>query len=101
MTVKRGEVEVSRKLVKKENGYKNRKGLEAKKERKERRKVMQKVKRNSRNCKHLQIFWAAVWKNCYVRLQHICLNNGIGFDKLRQHDRFCALRVLGKKGKSF
>lgn len=38
--VKRGEVEASRKLVKKENGFKNKRGLEAKKERKERRKVM-------------------------------------------------------------
>lgn len=47
-----------------ENGHQNRTRPEAKKERKKerRRKEMEKVKRSSRNCKDLQIFWATVWK---------------------------------------
>lgn len=52
-----------------ENDYQNRKGPEAKKGKKKRKsREMEKVKRNSTNSKHLQKFWATVWKNCYVRL---------------------------------
>lgn len=51
-----------------ENEYQNRKGPEAKKGKKKKSREIEKVKRNSTNSKHLQIFWATVWKNCYVRL---------------------------------
>lgn len=97
--LRRREAEASRKLIKKEK-MAIKIGKDGMPRKKGRRKEEEKWKRSRETARTVNIYKYSgqqCGKNCYVRLWSICLNNGILFDKLRQHDQFCAFSVLSKK----